>query len=88
MGKGSPEQEKSWLELLSGICREKARAEEEAERVKKVIREKHGVEPVSVEVEGDYYAVRFPYLGAEKFRELSKLYKYSHGRFCVEKSKL
>jgi hypothetical protein len=83
--KGSPEQ---WLDILSGICTEKAKAESEAERVKKTIREKHGVEPISVEVEGDYYAVKFPYLGAEKFRELAKLYKYSHGKFYIEKNKI
>jgi hypothetical protein len=88
MGKGSPEWKKSWLELLGTICTEKVKAESEAERVKKVIREKHGVEPVSVEVEGDYYAVKFPYLGAEKFRELAKLYKYSHGKFYIEKNKI
>jgi hypothetical protein len=88
MGKGSPEQEKAWLEMLGGVCAERAKAESEAERVKKTIRERHGVEPVSVEVEGDYYVVKFPYLGAEKFRELAKLYKYSHGKFYIEKNKI
>ena len=88
MGKGSPEQEKSWLELLSGICREKAKAEDEAERVKKIIREKHGVEPISVEVEGDYYAVKFPYLGAEKFKELARRYTYAQGRFLIRRSEI
>jgi len=88
MGKGSPEQEKSWFELLSGICREKAEAESEAERVKKIIREKHGVEPISVEVEGDYYAVKFPYLGAEKFKELARRYTYTQGRFLIRRSEI
>ena len=92
IGSGSPESVKSSFEMLSAVCTEKAKAESEAEkeveRVKKIIRERHGVEPISVTVEGDYYAVRMPLLGSEKFRELSKLYKYSHGKFYIEKTKL
>jgi hypothetical protein len=75
-------------ETLEEVCRKVAERESEAERVKRVIKERFGVEPTSVEVREQYYVLKFPYLGREKFREIASLFEYRDGRFWVEKEKL
>jgi hypothetical protein len=73
---------------LEEVCRKVAEREADVERVKKVIKERFGVEPTSVESVGIYYAVKFPYLGREKFREIASHFGYRDGWFWIEKEKL
>jgi hypothetical protein len=75
-------------EKLEEVCRRVAEMESEVERVRRVIKERFGVEPTSVEVRDLYYVVKFPYLGREKFREIASHFEYRDGKFWVEKEKL
>ena len=75
-------------EALGEVCRKVAEREGEVERVKRVVKERFGVEPASVEVREQYYVLKFPYLGREKFREISSHFEYRDGRFWIEKEKL
>jgi len=75
-------------EKLEEVCRRVAERESEVERVKRVVKERFGVEPTSVEVRDQYYVLKFPYLGREKFREIASHFEYRDGKFWVEKEKL
>jgi hypothetical protein len=75
-------------ETLEEVCRRVAERESEVERVKRVVKERFGVEPTSVEVRDQYYVLKFPYLGREKFREIASHFEYRDGKFWIEKEKL
>jgi hypothetical protein len=77
--------ESGWPEYLKQICESRIG---DVERVKKYLHEKHGVEPLSVKLEGDFYVVKFPHLGPEKFKELARHYKYVQGHFLIRRSEI
>jgi hypothetical protein len=88
LGNGNPVYTKTSLDNIAEYCSLAEAEAEKIEKIKKTIREKHGVEPTHIEEKGDYYVVKFPLLGTEKFKELAKTYKYKQGKFYIEKSKL
>jgi len=86
LGEGNPVWTRTSLENIAEYCSLAEAEAEKFEKIKKTIREKHGVEPTHIEEERDYYVVKFPLLGTEKFKELAKIYKYKQGKFYIEKS--
>jgi hypothetical protein len=82
---GSREKTSGWLEHLRQVCESRIG---DVERVKRYLREKHGVEPLSVKLEGEFYVVKFPHLGPEKFKELARQYKYVQGHFLIRRSEI
>jgi hypothetical protein len=85
LSEGSKEKISGWLEHLKQICESRIG---DVERVKKYLHEKHGVEPLTVKLESDFYVVKFPHLDPEKFKELAKRYKYVQGHFLIRRSEI
>jgi hypothetical protein len=84
-GRGSGEKA-DWLAYLNQVCEARIGG---IERVKRFLREKYGVEPLSVSIDGDFYVVRFPHLGPEKFKELAKRFTYIKGSgFLIRRSEI
>jgi hypothetical protein len=84
-GKGSGEKA-DWLAYLNQVCEARIGG---IERVKRFLREKYGVEPLSVSIDGDFYVVKLPHLGPEKFKELARRFTYIRGSgFLIRRSEI
>jgi len=75
-------------EVLGRACRRYRAQVEWFARIRELFRRRYRVEPTDIEHRGEYYAVRFPYLGREKFKEIASAYTYSSGAFNVGKQRL
>ena len=70
-------------ERINAIIKAKRRAREFEEKAREYIMKAVGVEPVAFYPRGSELMVKFPYLGAEKFKELRQKYRYEDGRFAL-----
>jgi hypothetical protein len=84
-GRGSGEKA-DWLAYLNQVCEARIGG---IEKVKRFLREKYGVEPLSVSIDGDFYVVKLPLLGPEKFKELARRFTYVRGGgFLIRRSEI